>query len=350
MIPYWLLFLYFAAGALLAPEADNARERNVLFLWLGAVLMALMIGFRYKVGADWNAYEDIFDFSRRAGLERMLRLFNDPAYALLTWGVAGLGGSIWLVNLVCGAIFSWGLLRFARAQANPWLAMTVAVPYLVVVVAMGYSRQAVAIGILMAGLASVINGASTLRFAVYVVAAATFHKTAVIMLPLVAFAQPRSRLINLLIGFALTYLFYDMFLSEHVNFLYRNYIKAEYSSQGAAVRVVLNSIPSLLYLINRRNFGFTPVESKMWFYFSITSLALLAALMAVPSSTAVDRMALYVIPVQIAIWSRVHVAYNLGRFGRVLVVALSAAILFIWLSFAVNAQYWVPYQLYPVWT
>ena len=348
MIPYWLLFLYFAAGALLAPEADNARERNVLFLWLGAVLMALMIGFRYKVGADWNAYEDIFDFSRRAGLERMLRLFNDPAYALLTWGVAGLGGSIWLVNLVCGAIFSWGLLRFARAQANPWLAMTVAVPYLVVVVAMGYSRQAVAIGILMAGLASVINGASTLRFAVYVVAAATFHKTAVIMLPLVAFAQPRSRLINLLIGFALTYLFYDMFLSEHVNFLYRNYIKAEYSSQGAAIRVVLNVVPAVLYLLNRRNFGFSPVESKLWLFFSFASLGLLVLLVVLPSSTAVDRLALYVIPIQVAVWSRVPIAYKLRRLGRVAVVAFAAAILFTWLNFGVFSRSWIPYQVYPV--
>jgi len=350
VIPYWSLFVYFAAGALLAPEVDSPRERNVALLWLGALLMALMIGLRYKVGGDWGSYAEIFRYSVRFSAVTAVKAFGDPAYALLTWIVSHSGGQIWQVNLVCGAIFSWGLLRFCRAQAQPWLAMSIGVPYLVVVVAMGYSRQAVAIGILMAGLASVINGASTLRFALYVVAAATFHKTAAIMLPLVAFAQPRSRLINLLIGFALTYLFYDMFLSEHVNFLYRNYIKAEYSSQGAAVRVVLNSIPSLLYLINRRNFGFTPVESKMWFYFSITSLALLAALMAVPSSTAVDRMALYVIPVQIAIWSRVHVAYNLGRFGRVLVVALSAAILFIWLSFAVNAQYWVPYQLYPVWT
>jgi hypothetical protein len=68
-------------------------------------------------------------------------------------------------------------------------------------------------------------------------------------------------------------------------------------------------------------------------------------LIAIPSSTAVDRMALYVIPVQMAIWSRIDVAYNLHGIGRILVVGLSAAILFTWLNFAANAEYWIPYQV-----
>jgi hypothetical protein len=240
------------------------------------------------------------------------------------------------------------LLRFARAQANPWLAMTIAIPYLVVVVAMGYSRQAVAIGILMAGLASVVRGASTTRFAAYVAVAALFHKTAVVMLPLIAFAQRRNRLVNLLAGVALSVLFYDLFLSESMNRFYKNYILAEYSSQGAAIRVVLSVIPSVLYLVNRPRFQFPAAESKMWFYFSLASLCLLGLLLTVPSSTAVDRIALYVIPVQIAVWSRVPKAYNLHTVGRFFVVAFSAAILFTWLNFAIHAKYWVPYRLYPV--
>jgi hypothetical protein len=347
VIPYWLLFIYFAAGALIEQDVEGPRRRSLLLV-IGAVIVALMIGFRFKVGADWITYQAIFGFSQLLDVRRMISLFGDPGYSVITWSVAHAGGSIWLVNLIGGAVFSWGLLRFCRAQANPWLAMTIAIPYLVVVVAMGYSRQAVAIGILMAGLASVIEGASTLRFAIYVAVAALFHKTAVMVLPLVAFAQPRSRLINLLAGIALSYLFYDLFLSESMNVLYRNYIKAEYSSQGAAIRVVLNVIPAVLYLINRRNFHFEPAESKLWFYFSLASLLFLALLIALPSSTAVDRMALYIIPIQIAIWSRVHTAYRLHTVGRVITIAFAAAVLFTWLNFAVHARYWVPYQLYPL--
>lgn len=348
MIPYWLLFLYFAAGALVERDFDGLRRRHPFFLVFGAAIIAFMIGLRYRVGADWFTYVDIFRHARLVSLNGMLDFFSDPAYGLLTWIVAHLGGRIWEVNLACGLIFAWGLQRFARAQANPWLAMVVGVPYLVVVVAMGYSRQAVAIGILMAGLASVIRGGSTLRFAAYVAAAALFHKTAVMVLPLVAFAQERSRMINLVAGLAVTVLFYDLFLSESMNLLYINYIKAEYSSQGAAIRVILNVIPSVIFLINRRRFNFSQVESKLWFYFSIASLSFLALLVAVPSSTAVDRMALYVIPLQIAIWSRVHMAYNLHTVGRAATVAFAAAVLFTWLNFAVHSKYWVPYQIYPV--
>jgi hypothetical protein len=347
VIPYWLLFIYFAAGALVEHD-QGLRARHRFFLILGAFIIAGMIGFRYKVGADWNTYRQIFAYSRLVSASQMISSVGDPAYGLLTWAVAHLNGSIWEVNLVCGAIFAWGLLRFARAQANPWLAMVMGIPYLVVVVAMGYTRQAVAIGILMAGMASVVRGGSTLRFAAYVAAAALFHKTAVMLLPLVAFAQERGRMVNLLVGFAVTVLFYDTFLSESMSLLYKNYVSAEYSSQGAAQRVILNVIPAVLYLINRRNFQFSPVESKLWFYFSIASLLFLVLLVVIPSSTAVDRMALYIIPIQMAVWSRVHIAYNLRTLGRFVVVGLAAVILFTWLNFAVHARFWVPYQLFPV--
>lgn len=346
MIPYWLLFLYFAAGALV--EHDAPRARRPIFLLFGALIIAAMVGLRYRVGADWDTYRRIFAYSDLVSASRMLAAFGDPAYGLLTWSFAHLNGAIWQVNLVCALIFAWGLHRFVRAQANPWLAMVMAIPYLVVVVAMGYTRQAVAIGILMAGLASVIGGGSTLRFAAYVAAAALFHKTAVMLLPLVAFAQERSRMVNLLAGLAVSVLFYDLFLSESVSLLYQNYIGAEYSSQGALQRVILNVIPAILYLINRRNFHFSPVESKLWFYFSGAALVFLGLLVAVPSSTAVDRMALYIIPIQVAIWSRVPQAYGLGTLGRFLVVGIAFVILFTWLVFAVHAKYWLPYRIYPV--
>jgi len=134
VIPYWLLFIFFAAGALLEHDIEGARERSILLL-IGGLIIALMIGLRFKVGADWLAYDLIFSYSKLLSAAHAVRAFGDPAYALLTWSVSQLGGSIWEINLVCGLIFSWGLVRFARAQANPWLSITVAIPYLVVVVA-----------------------------------------------------------------------------------------------------------------------------------------------------------------------------------------------------------------------
>lgn len=99
-------------------------------LMLGSVLIALAIGLRYKVGADWETYRFLFSYAKYADLGRVLTI-GDPGYQLLNWAVQRIGGEIWLVNLVCGAIFAFGLYRFARAQPDPWLTFVVAIPYLV---------------------------------------------------------------------------------------------------------------------------------------------------------------------------------------------------------------------------
>ena len=157
MLIYWALFGFFAAGALATRPMRPGVPVRQPFLIVGAILTAVLIGIRYKVGADWPTYDFMFDYAARASLGRVLQL-GDPAYEVLNWTVQQFGGAIWMVNLVCGAIFTWGLLRFCRAQPDPWLAVAIAIPYLVIVVAMGYTRQAVALGILMAGLAAFQRG------------------------------------------------------------------------------------------------------------------------------------------------------------------------------------------------
>jgi len=200
LLPYLLLFMFFAIGALFSESservavvsADGAlasdgrphREPTIpLMLVAGGVLMAVMIGTRFRVGGEWDTYTFYWDYAAGATLPDMLT-FGDPAYQFLNWAGQSLGLDIWSVNLVCGALFSWGLIRFARTQPLPWLVVVIAIPYLVTVVAMGYTRQAVAIGLLLGGLASSFQGGSLLRFAAYVVLAALFHKTAVLALPL----------------------------------------------------------------------------------------------------------------------------------------------------------------------
>ena len=348
MYYYWLLFAVFAFCAALAPgQLAKGRTTNGLLLAALTIVMALMIGLRYEVGADWNVYEIMFTDAGRASFQRMLRL-GDPGYQTLNWIISQLHGTVTQVNIVCALVFCWGLLRLARQQPEPWLAMVVAIPYLVVVVAMGYTRQAVAIGILMAGLAGLQRGMSTLRFAAYVAAAALFHKTAVFVLPLVIFAGSRTIFLNLIVGAALCVLFYNLFLEQSVGLYVSNYLDSGYSSQGAAIRVALCVVPALLFLLRSRDFGLAPRERTIWRYFSIAALVAPVALVLSPSSTAVDRIALYLLPLQVVVFSRLPRAYRLHGLGRLLVILYSAAILFGWLTFATHARYWIPYQITPL--
>lgn len=362
MAPYWLLFLFFAVGALLssrgltaAPPVPAATGRGPagrpnlqrpptdLLFGLGMIFVTVMIGLRWQVGGDWINYLGIF---KKAAYWLPSQGFgrNEPAYQVLNWAVASLGGAVWWVNLVCALIFVWGLQRLARLQPEPWLAVVVAIPYLIVVVAMGYTRQAAALGLIMVGLSGVLRGKGIVQFAIYVGLAALFHRTAIVILPLMAFVFPRSRLTDLFVILGLTAAFYVLLLQESVTVLSRNYLEARYSSQGAAIRVAQLALAGVVFLFGSKAMRFTDRERRLWRNFAVVSLLLIPILLLSPSSTAVDRLSLYLLPIQFIVLSRLPLWISPPPLARLLVITYSAAVLFVWLNYAVNARGWLPYQ------
>ena len=344
MLPFWILFAYFAAAAALDPGRRAPGEKAPrTALLVGILLMTLLIGTRFKVGGDWRSYEFMFGFVRHMSLDRALE-FGDPGYQFINWVVQQWNGEIWWVNLFSAAIFAWGLTRLCQNQPLPLLAVLVAVPYLIIVVAMGYTRQSIAIGILMAGLASLGRGGSVIRFAIYVAVAALFHKTAVLVLPLVIFAGKRNRMLNVIAGGAAFVLFFDLFLAESTDQFVKNYIETRYSSQGAWIRVILNFIPAVLLLTKRGRFGLTEQEERVWRYIAIAACVMPIILIATPSSTAVDRMALYLMPLQIVVLSRAYLLFGNVRSGVMAVIGYAFLVQLVWLNFASHAKLWMPYR------
>ena len=181
MWPYILIFLLAACFALAAPPDAPMRGQGHVAFILFAILLALMIGFRWQVGGDWTwdtrrmirlADADLTDYLAK----------TDPGYGLLMWLGTKSGFNIWFVHLLGGAIFAYGLSRFCLNQAHPWLCMVVAIPYLVIVVAMGYDRQAVAIGFVMLAMVAIRHRSIT-GFAGGMTLAATMHITSLILIP-----------------------------------------------------------------------------------------------------------------------------------------------------------------------
>jgi len=320
-----------------------------VLLIAGSTLVALMIGLRYEVGGDWGAYIRHFDAMRHLELGDAL-LMGDPGYTLLNWAVHKLGAEIWAVNITCGLIFAWGLYRLAVSQPNPWLAFAVAVPYLIIVVAMGYSRQGVAIGLLMLGFARLDKG-SLLRFVLYTLLAASFHKTALIMLPLIAISVTRNRVVvGASIG-AFAILGFYLFLQTAVDEFTTSYVDARLTSEGALIRILMNLVPATIFLIFQKHFRLPDEQRILWRNLSFCAFGAFILLMAIQASTVVDRLALYMIPLQLVVLSRLPTA--LQRRGSsigtltIAVLAYSAAVQFTWLNFAAHASYWLPYKFYP---
>ena len=344
MIVYWALFAFFAVGAIQLPASRPGDSTSVL-VKAGLVLIALAIGLRFEVGGDWSHYIDDFKFAQVADFGQVMS-FGDPGYEFASFVVAQGGGTMWMLNLVMAMIFVIGLYLLAREQPLPWLTVLVAIPYLVIVVAMGYTRQAVAIGVLMAGLAALQRNGNIFQFAIYVMVAALFHRTAVTLLPIVIFSARRGLVINVIGGLLMSYALYSLFLDHSIDGFIRGYVKARYNSSGAAIRLAMDLVPAVIVLGAGRRLGLSDDQRKIWYAFALTTLVALAIFAVSPSSTAVDRLALYLIPMQLVVLPRAAAMIGNQRVGRGVVVAYLFAIQFTWLNYAVNAIYWVPYKDY----
>lgn len=345
MTPYWLMFAAWAVGAIgFSPQRLN-RTSTILFT-LAAILTALVIGLRYRVGGDWANYQQIYDDIYYMPLSTAVT-YTDPIYGAFNWLSGQFRLGVWPVNLACGMLFMFGTARLASKQPNPWLAVLVAVPYLVIVVAMGYTRQAAAIGVICYAVADA-SETRLIRLVVLTLIAALLHKTAILLLPIMLVPVFRR---NLLLGFLGILVFAGLFwvvLSSSTGDLVANYVQSDYDSQGAMVRVSMNVLAAIVLLLTFRRSDFSPFQRSFWVLCSILSIASLVLLFVVSASSGVDRIALFLIPLQMVAISRLP--YVFAKAGTALpsvligVVAYCFLVQFVWLGYADNARGWLPYR------
>ena len=346
MLTYWLMFFLPAWASIAAPGKPRPPGKRLELSWfLAGLFLTVLVGLRHEVGGDWFNYEAIYLSIVGAPLSELLEK-GDPGYQLLNWISSQVEGGTYLVNLVAGLLFSIGVVAFCRQQPRPWLALAVAVPYLIIVVGMGYSRQAIALGLALLGLVGLSKN-SILQFVLFVALAATFHKSAVLLVPLAVLATSSNRLwTGLWVGISFAVLYY-LLLADSVDGLVTNYLNARYQSEGAAVRIAMNALPAMILLLFRKKFVWLPAERNLWLSMSVLALASVAWLLVSSSSAAVDRVALYLIPLQLFVFARLPDVLGRGRSIRmwvIAVVAYYAAVLLVWLNFATHAFAWVPYQ------
>lgn len=281
---------------------------------------------------------------------------RDLGYNLLSHISLYFGFGIWGVNLFSALIFSTGLILFCRSLKRSWLALAVSVPYLITVVGMGYTRQSVALGFLLIAFYTLSKGA---RFQTIfsILFAIAFQKTAVLTLVFILPALINVRLTYksaiqyllslILIGFA-----YAIFLSGQINILIAGYlIDHTMNSDGALVRVLLNFIPAFLFLLYGSRLNLSRSLYLLWLGMSLYSVFLLIALPISPSSTVVDRLALYALPLQPFVFSSLP-DLNLfklkSKYMSLSVIILFFAIQYVWFFYSNTSFAWVPYRIYDV--
>lgn len=361
MLAYWMLFfilafasLVYSPKAAIAPSAFESQPgpQGRVIPIVVAILITLMIGLRYRVGGDWSSYLINFDDVRGRSLSwAFANSPNEVGYTLITWLVGRIGGEIWLVNLICAIPFVIGLMAITRQQPNPYLALTIACPLIIIVVGMGYTRQAAGLGFLLIAMTALTKGASFWIFLIWASVGSLFHLSVLFFIPLTAALLFQGRLRSLVLLIVCAMVGYFVILPHAVERYSLGYIRTVYEAQGAIFRIALSALAGSVILFFGRRFFYNPIEARIWRGWGILSLLSLIMLFIVRSTVIIDRLSVYLLPIQIYTFGRLPMAlggHQSQRIWSLLMVFAYAIVLFLWLTLANHAKFWLPYRTYPI--
>lgn len=343
MIAYWTLFLVPLAWGVASQKTDQPTQRLILGAF--GLLIIVLVGLRDHTGCDWRKYLMYYHAMRDLSVAEALET-SDVGYALLNWVAFQLDLDIYFVNFVCAAIFAIGLVAFAVRQPSPWTVLSLAACFLVVVVAMGFTRQATAIGMLMLAM-NAFEDRRRLRFLLYVGFASLFHLTAIIFGPLAFLINRRNSLLPLIVAGGALAIAGSFVLIGTADYLVQTYVDAEMGAEGGVVRSLVSGAAAGIFLIFRQGY-FRAFRNDADLYQVLSVAALLCLPLVFTAPAAVDRLGLYLLPFQIAVFARLPTilhdpALRVPIHGGI--VISYGLMLYIWLNYSPHASScWVPYE------
>lgn len=340
MAPYLSTFFLIALVAI-ATEITNRKWTltfNSTFIFI-----LIFIGLRDEVGGDWTSYLLIQNSISGLSLEKSL-IYTDPAYGLISWLANYLNIGIYGVNFVCSAIFTYGLYRICIEQTKPWLGLCVAIPYIITAVAMGYTRQSAALGFVFLAI-SAIQHRKPVKFTLLIIGATLFHKSAIFCL---IFTAGQFSLWDFAKKYSLLIIISFIFISHYIDHISTIYLSGQVESDGGMIRLIMNFIPACIFLISRKQWANKWSQSyDITFTLALLSFAFLP--IGLFFSTFADRLALYLTPIQIAVYSRLPLLLPTSlRAGMMIAIILMYLTIFtVWLLWSPWAQCcWIPYKIY----
>lgn len=342
MFVYWMLFLVPALASLSPARLD--RRSQLIMLVIAGVALSIIVGLRDGIGRDWRNYIRVAEAVLYEPFWATM-FTTEPAYGMLAWISDRLGWSNYGANYVCGLILTIGLLAFCRRQPSPWRALALAMPVLVIGIGMSGIRQATAIGLLMLAMNAFVDG-KLRNYIFWVLLAVPFHQTSAAFLPLAWFMRGRMTLAPVVVAGGLFVLLSVFVLKDSVSYYTDSYIIVSPEANGALPRVAMNVAAAGIFYYFRRQWAARYPDATLYSLLAMISVPMAAAVFVAPVAS--DRMSMYLIPFQIAVFSRLPdlVRTPSQRLAAVAgVLLLYGATLGIWMFFSPQAQIaWIPYH------
>lgn len=356
MVVYWTAFLLISYCSVLLSMLNSSSYKmssSVFnfsiwsFVFCG---LLFLVGLRHEVGGDWDQYLSILDSLRHLNefdTNIINSLLGDPGYQLIMHISLNIGAGIYGVNLLCAIIFLSGLFFFASQLPKPMLAIAVAFPYLILIVGMGYTRQSAGIGFVMASLIYFIRQ-ENLKFILLVIAGALLHKSAIIFLGLMFFNKRKLSFFRALIMILFFIIISLVLIAEALESMFQHYILEEYNADGAAIRLLMNALCGAGLLIRLDKYNFSENARTLVSILSKTSIVMFLLIFSGLGDVVLDRLSLYLIPIQLIFLTSFSSSINLSRAQKLsidcIIIFLYSIVLYTWLNFATHSNYWLPYN------
>jgi len=355
MAIYWIIYLIPLIAFLLPVRLTPEMQRISLMLF--GVLLIIVIGLRHEVGGDWDRYLIVYDYLENKSFFEAIK-FKDIGYEFIHWFSYKYFNGIYTTNFISATIFVTGLIYFCRLTPAVWLSLCISIPIMVIVVSMGYTRQALALSFFMLALIS-LTKQKFFNFYLLIFIGILFHKTLLIMIPVgILYKLNRHRMLLPLVSPNIVFstisivvvvvvvVIYVLTIWHEVEHMIFYYVEIKFHhSSGGLIRVMFGGLSALLFFIYRKEFEKIYHDVKIWNVLAYISIFLVPT--AVFYSTLADRVALYLIPLQLIVISRVFVliksVYYRTLFG-IASVTIYAGAMFIWFIFGKHSNLWLPYN------
>ena len=341
-----MIYLFiFALLFMLAKFNHNVSLKNDFTFKFIFFFLFLFIAFRNEVGADWENY--LWHIYYHTGTTYDLSFSTrELFYYSILWFSSNIFGGINFLNSILAIFFCYGLYQFCISQKNRYSVLLAAFPYLVVVISLGFSRQSASIGLFLLAIIYLING-ENLKYLLIIILASTIHLSVIIFIPLVLFfIKLRNFLFYPFVLVLLSFSFSNL-IAPNIDYYENSYIIRQYQSSGALIRLTMNALPALVFLIFKSQIAINKNSLKMWSIFSYLSIFCFFLFFIFPSSTALDRISFYLIPLQLFVLSNlsnIPFTINRSKIGLNFIFLYGALVLLVWTQFAVHSEYWFPYD------
>ncbi len=359
IIPFFFLTI------LTSIESSNRFDfliNNRFFYFLIALFFVIFIGLRYEIGCDWEVYKEMFerfsvDFNviikRHIGSEDFIgyQKFPELGHILIT----KISQNIYVLNLNYSILFTLPLFYFCSKLKRKYFAILISYPYYIIVVGMGPIRQAACISFLMLSILFLSNK-KYYSYIFLTVISLLIHQFSIVFNTLILSSLlPKIRSIKfsklnifLIILILLIFVYSIPAMINKIS-LYFNLDSNGNITMPAAKSAILlwimNFVPSLIFLKNKKKFKINNNLKSIFTSFSIVEILMLPIVLI--NSVIGYRLLLYIFPTSIYITSLIPELNFLNikkEYTVNFIISIAFISLIIWLKFAYHSSCWVPYK------